>query len=659
MQIKTIDGYTPFGFQSTTIKSAIKSIQKHGGACVFDETGLGKTIVGATVAINMGKNILVVSPKVNQSSWKKILPSAVICTKTKITKGEYDFIIVDEAHNFGNNTNKSYQDLLDCIYFTGDSFPSVLLLSATPVNNQIVELVNMIKLIPFNVESEVFWLLGAAANNAVKIEKEYGVYERYNVDSDGLGKSMRQITKQVDLQFKFKNAIEDLSAVLKLFCFRTTRQDISKKYIADAKLMGRFPIIHKQKIQYKIDDKKTTKTIELLKKMSFAFYNIGLYSNNGNKKGLDAIMLTFLLKRLDSSVFAFKQSIESMIGNFQSIIDNGVLEMDGETIEVNEQFFVDLASDVAKLKEIQSMWANETDDEKLKELDNIINKENGKVIVFTEYVATQTMLVDYLSKKYLVIGFNGQTDAKVLETIQTEFDRNLDENSYKYKILVCTDALSEGVNLHLAESLVHFDMRWNPSRQIQREGRVNRLTKVGAMASDVMVHSFGSDIIVDSIIKLDKKLSNKTQLSQLVLDGKKEIYYYKEFQNGRSTTDNYGYKALKFEDGYIVFKFQCVVGMGNSVIMNTVIPKYIIEPIKHKLKLKQCFGFVFGARGVSHHINSKLGIHDLEKMEILYNNILYNHLFVLDGKKDIAKMFDKFWLGKNIPENKEINPFIP
>lgn len=374
---------------------------------------------------------------------------------------------------------------------------------------------------------------------------------------------------------------------------------------------------------------------------------------------LDAIMLTFLLKRLDSSVFAFKQSIQSMIDNFQSIIDNGVLEMDGETIEVNEQFFVDLASDMASLKEIQSMWANENDDEKLKELNNIINKENGKIIVFTEYVATQTMLVDYLSKKHSVIGFNGQTDTKVLETIQTEFDRNLDENSYKYKILVCTDALSEGVNLHLAESLVHFDMRWNPSRQIQREGRVNRLTKVGAMASDVMVHSFGSDVIVDSIIKLDKKLSNKTQLSRLVLDGKKEIYYYKEFQNGRTTTDNYGYKALRFESGYVVFKFQCVVGMGISVIMNTELPKYIIEPIKHKLKLKQCFGFVFGARGVSHHTNSKNWVHDLEKMEILHNNILYNHLFVLDGKKDIAKIFDKFWSGKNIPENKEINPFIP
>ena len=80
-------------------------INRDNSALDFSETGLGKTIVGATLAINNGSKILVVSPVSLQNSWKKALDGfdATICTKAKIpTERDFDFIIIDENHQFQN-----------------------------------------------------------------------------------------------------------------------------------------------------------------------------------------------------------------------------------------------------------------------------------------------------------------------------------------------------------------------------------------------------------------------------------------------------------------------------------------------------------------------------------------------------------------------------
>ena len=166
--MKSIGGYTPYNFQNKTIIDAMAAVRKYGGCCIFDETGLGKTITGAHIALNLGGDrILIVSPKANQSAWRRILPNAVVCTKQKITVEPFDTVIVDEAHNFNNTKNKSFRALLDVVYFQGDTFPKVILLTATPINNNSEEVFSTLKLIPFKPHTSAFYSVPVAAIQAM------------------------------------------------------------------------------------------------------------------------------------------------------------------------------------------------------------------------------------------------------------------------------------------------------------------------------------------------------------------------------------------------------------------------------------------------------------------------------------------------------------
>jgi len=553
-----IEGYKPYNFQNKTITDAMAAVRKYGGCCIFDETGLGKTITGAHIALNLGGDrILIVSPKANQSAWKRILPNAVVCTKQKITVESFDTVIVDEAHNFNNIKNKSFRALLDVIYFQGD-FPNVILLTATPVNNNVGELFTMFKLIPFRPHTSPFYTVPVAGVQAMAAEKELKTYERFNVDPvTGLGHSMRQITKHVDLKYAYKDSLEVFGGVMKEFCFRNTRKSITENYVSDMDLMGHFPKIFKQNIAVQFRGNEIYKTIEAIEKMPFAYYNILQYVENPVQVGLGGIMKTLLLKRLDSSVCAFKETIGKMRSTFQSVT-SGVVQIDGVDYIVSDKFFIDLALDLDLLDGVMGMWQGVDDSQKLALLLEQIKLADGKVVVFTEYTATQAVIVEYLKQYYSVLSYNGQTDEKVLEVIQNEFDRNLDVNTNKYLVLVATDALAEGVNLHLSSTLIHYDLKWNPSRLIQREGRVNRLVKNGITPKDINVMTFGVELLVEAVVRLEKRLATKTDMADLILNSSYKLDYIKNANHSEYCLDGeqmnfHSYWGVKVDGGTLFF----------------------------------------------------------------------------------------------------------
>lgn len=527
--MKIIQNYSPYNFQSKTIQQAIEATLKYNGCCIFDETGLGKTITGSHIAVNVtpeNGSILIVSPKANQKAWVNILPFATICTKQKITLGQFDTIIVDEAHHFNNLSNKSYQSLVQNIYFSG-KLPKVIMLTATPLNNNLREFGNMLRLIPFKLDSLPFYTVGLTIPSAINKEKELNEFERFNVDNNGMGKGFKAINDHADLKGVFKAHLELLGAALKPFCFRNTRLDITENYKEDIELMGHFPKVHKVNVEVVSMFEKTGETIKLLDKISFAIYNVLNYSsdpNNVNKNTFNGIMKTLLMKRLDSSVSAFKSTLDGVINSYKNIIDSGVV-LDGENkeITVNPDFWSDCKNDLEYLETIKAYWLNSNDNQKLNQLLDQLNSIKNKTVIFTEYVETQKVIFDFLKDKFKVLEYNGSTDDKVLDIIANEFDRNLDKNTNNYQILIATDALAEGVNLHLAESLIHYDLRWNPSRLIQREGRINRLVKNGVKPNDITVYSFGVNNLIESIVKLERKLVTKTFMSDLILNSPYEI----------------------------------------------------------------------------------------------------------------------------------------
>ncbi|WP_210727636.1 helicase-related protein [Sphingopyxis sp. PAMC25046] len=97
------------------------------------------------------------------------------------------------------------------------------------------------------------------------------------------------------------------------------------------------------------------------------------------------------------------------------------------------------------------------------------NDPELKVLIFTEFVPTQSMLADFLeSRGFSVVTLNGSMDIDARTRAQQAF-------AHEARVLVSTDAGGEGLNLQFCHVIVNFDMPWNPMRVEQRIGRVDRI----------------------------------------------------------------------------------------------------------------------------------------------------------------------------------------
>lgn len=110
-----------------------------------------------------------------------------------------------------------------------------------------------------------------------------------------------------------------------------------------------------------------------------------------------------------------------------------------------------------------------------------INKPGRKIIVFTEYADTAKYLEDKLEARFpgRILSIAHGLSAGKREEILTDFDASFEKKKQtnKYDILLATDKISEGFNLNRAGTVFNYDIPWNPTRVIQRVGRINRIGK--------------------------------------------------------------------------------------------------------------------------------------------------------------------------------------
>ncbi|MDO9530483.1 MAG: helicase-related protein [Syntrophales bacterium] len=165
---------------------------------------------------------------------------------------------------------------------------------------------------------------------------------------------------------------------------------------------------------------------------------------------------------------------------------------DVNAFERKEEFMVDIASDLSLFVEIAkeidqlSLVENDPKGERLvKEIGDILNEsQNGaepprKVILFSEYVDTVKHLEPMLQDAFpgQVLSVQGSLNGQLLEEILANFDASVKKRNQKddYRILLTSDKLSEGFNLNRAGAIINYDIPWNPTRVIQRLGRINRI----------------------------------------------------------------------------------------------------------------------------------------------------------------------------------------
>ncbi|MBU1123969.1 AAA family ATPase [Patescibacteria group bacterium] len=172
-------------------------------------------------------------------------------------------------------------------------------------------------------------------------------------------------------------------------------------------------------------------------------------------------------------------------------VTKGLIAVDRELID--PQFIEDVQRDRELLEEIHNNWFGESEnenkdfdpklDEVKEKIENLLQENPAKkIVIFSSYADTVNYLYDQLTKRGLqkVLKYTSADASKERKRIlRTNFDAGLieDEQEDDYDVLIATDALSEGYNLHRAGIVINYDIPYNPTRVIQRIGRINRINK--------------------------------------------------------------------------------------------------------------------------------------------------------------------------------------
>jgi len=266
-------------------------------------------------------------------------------------------------------------------------------------------------------------------------------------------------------------------------------------------------------------------------------------------------MKILLIKRLESSFFAFKKSIDRFIYSYEMFIKefdkgnvyvskkytNKIFELlendDDEAVqrlidegkaekypgkEFTDDLIKDLKSDFKILKEVKVLWQDVTRDPKLLKFLNELSKnktlKDNKLIVFTESKETAEYLVSNINKKFpdTALLFSGVSGEATRDKVIENFDARARHQKDEYRILVSTEVLSEGVNLHRSNTVINYDIPWNPTRMMQRVGRINR---VDTKFSEIYTFNFFPTKQSNDLIKLREAAEAKISAFLTLLGG--------------------------------------------------------------------------------------------------------------------------------------------
>lgn len=569
------------GFQKGAVHTAMLVLSEFQGAMIADATGLGKTNMGMEILrqkiLKEDKRVLLVAPsQVLRSMWDKKLKESGISVYKQVTMEslgrenalenwyEYkniDFVLIDESQNFrSKNANRSRN--LAKIMTIGKP-KQALLLSATPINNSIMDLYYQVSIITRQDDS-YFW-------------RTIGIPDLYRHMRDAANK-----------EGGLAAGLEKIQRLLDGIMIRRTRSYIKEVYPTDT-INGnpiRFPKHEYSPIHYCLSDLYGNifqKILEDVGKLTMAPYGLEQYNTEATEDEkarhmvLSHLQVILLLKMFESSVEAVKSSLKNKIRLYEHIIStaekgrmvrvrdlnriiakgNHIInkadtygydvyddfDMDEfvfeqlQNVETEEmgarydmkRFRYDLRADLAILRGMQDEVGRVTADKKLEAVrdtilsENALGSESRKILIFTEYISTARYLLRELQRMFpdsTVECITGETKSDTRSKYIERFApvANLSEDQTPegdpIDILVSTEVLAEGQNLQDCNYVINYDLPWNPMRIVQRIGRVDRLG-----SSHDVIHSRACypDKELDGILQLMGKLLNKINTVNAVI----------------------------------------------------------------------------------------------------------------------------------------------
>lgn len=572
-------------FQEDAVRRARRILARYDGVIVADSVGLGKTWIGKKLmedyAYHLRQKALIICPASLKRMWEEELHSASISayvvTQERLGQdgldirdyADADVILVDEAHNFRNRRANRYYQLENILAANGrrgrdGGRKKLILLTATPINNNIFDLYNQINLFTGN--------------------------DRTYFASAGIGDLFRYFLAAR------RESIEEGSIrifnLLEEVVIRRTRQFIQRAY-PEATIRGKkvtWPKRQLRTVEYDLEatyERFYTRIVQKIEKLRLAHYNLEYYKfptelrddfELGRQEALVGIFKSRFLKRLESSIEAFRISIRRALEfakTFDEYIQEDIL-LDSASFQVAMRLLedddaddedstpasratqIDAVTEARALIEslprldlskydrrklhhdltedidaLTTIWHDikrigHSQDAKLQRLQNLLETElpDKKVLIFTYYKDTARYLYQMLTGEQSAAWRQrlGDPHIRVIDSNIRPVDRtrlveafapvasgqsDLMGTPREIDILICTDVLSEGQNLQDCGHLINYDLHWNPTRMVQRAGRIDRL---GSPYELLCIFNLFPERALEELLGLVRSLTSKIEV---------------------------------------------------------------------------------------------------------------------------------------------------
>ena len=448
-------GLVPYEHQINTVRKVLGEMR--GRAILADEVGLGKTIEAGMIIKEyllrgLVKKVLILTPASlcrqwaaelsqkfalypviprHEFEWAKydLIVASIDTAKQLKNRQElleiyFDLVVVDEAHKLKNPLTQNWQ------FVNSLRKKFFLLLTATPLQNDLKELFNLISLLrPGQLGS-------------------YKSFRRRFVHDKRVAKNHEEL--------------------------RT--------------LLGQVMIRNKRGPQITLPPRKVATMPLTPSADEMALYRaitdfVRKEYRKGERASVNPLTLLTLQREVCSSSFAAA---------------NTLYKLCGKASEENQKSILSLMQMAAKLKE----------NTKMNLVEEILRQApEEKLIIFTEYLATQEYILARLKKCGIpALTFDGK-----MSPSKKDFTIGRFRNDPRYPVLICTESGGEGINLQFCRSMINYDLPWNPMRLEQRIGRVHRL---GQTRETYVYNLVTQGTIEEHLLRL---LAEKVRLFEVVI----------------------------------------------------------------------------------------------------------------------------------------------
>lgn len=574
-------------FQKVAVKQAIRIIRDHNGCFVSDVVGLGKSYIGAAIIKHFvkteGAKPLIICPAPLVEMWQRYVDLYSLNAKV-LSMGllreddgnglnrmlgddiysDRDFILIDESHNFRYPDTQRYRVLQ---HYLSDTERKCCLLTATPRNKSVIDIYNQMNL--FYRES------GKLPIDPPSL-KEY-----FKLVEDG-ERSLPDILSHVLIRrtrnhvLKWYGYDEETNEPVDSAGFKQYLDGNKRAYVYVAGRRQFFPGRRLETVTYSIENTYNglyKKIREFLGKPYRSIYDVPDYELTYARFGLwhyvkesmkdeqkykdlkqagtnlSGLVRVLAFKRLESSVYAFQETVRRMIEihkNFLEALGEEIIPAGDEAQQIlYESDKLDQDELIEKLKKTSGKYdCNDFDmsmlmkhieqdlrvlseihalvkpigpqhDDKLKTLKERLTQKplnTGKCLIFTQYADTAKYLYENLNPtgmrediEVIYSGYKSKSDI-VGRFAPISNPEHFSGEKPEIDLLIATDVLSEGLNLQDCNKIINYDLHWNPVRLIQRFGRIDR---IGSEYNEIFGFNFLPEMNIEANLHLEERLQRR------------------------------------------------------------------------------------------------------------------------------------------------------